>query len=55
MDVNDSGAEVTVIIDDFYSKIPKDSRPSLLESDQQLVVAGKQLSLHGMGVAHVWE
>ena len=53
MAVIDSGAEVTVISDDFYSKIPKDSRPPLLESDQQLVVADKQLSLHGMGVAHV--
>ena len=53
MAVIDSGAEVTVISDDFYSKIPKNSRPPLLESDQQLVVADKQLSLHGMGVAHV--
>ena len=53
MAVIDSGAEVTVISDDFFSKIPKDSRPPLLESDQQLVVADKQLSLHGMGGAHV--
>ena len=50
MAVIDSGAEVTVISDDFYSKIPNDSRPPLLKSDQQLVVADKQLSLHGMGV-----
>ena len=53
MAVIDSGAEITVINDDFYSKIPNDSRPPLLKSDQQLVVADKQLSLHGMGVAHV--
>ena len=53
MAVIDSGAEVTVISDGFYSKIPEGARPQLLESGQQLVVADKQLNLHGLGVAYV--
>ena len=53
MAVVDSGAEVTVISNDFYSMIPENARPPLLESDQKLVVADQQLSLQGVGIARV--
>lgn len=51
--VVDSGAEVTVMSEDLYMRIPEARRPVLHAADQELVVANKKTRLRELGIVTV--
>ena len=53
MAVVDSGAEVTVLSDGFFSSIPEDIRPPLQKARLKLVVADQKSIIRGRGIAQV--
>ena len=53
MAVVDSGAEVTVMSDGFFSSIPEANRPPLQKASLKLVVADQKSVIRGQGIAQV--
>ena len=53
MAVVDSGAEVTVLSDGFFSSIPEDNRPPLQKASLKLIVADQKSIIRGRGIAQV--
>ena len=53
MAVVDSGAEVTVLSDGFFSSIPEDNRPPLQKARLKLVIADQKSIIQGRGIAQV--
>ena len=53
MAVVDSGAEVTVLSDGFFSNIPEYNRPPLQKARLKLVVADQKSIIRGWGIAQV--